>query len=672
LNPLEELKLLDAEIDRAGDLERLRPIFHRLDEIAQQHSSDFEVQLAASDLKQKLLDRGNHLRDVSRVAPVAAASAPSRTPRFWIAAAAALLLLVVAGVVVIRQRSVRFATAEVALEIVTVPPGAAVSINGTVQCTSNCLLSLPAGNYQVRADLDGYDPAVSQVSLSGGKPASLIFPLEARTSLKILSDLDRGKVAIDNEAPADLVEGQFELDPVPPGKHVVKVTGGLSETSFTFEANAAKLPVTEAMTSRNMVALAVASLGNHANVTANSGPIKLVVNGQAEMDAGPGGAELKNFKQGVNELTIGEARDQRTMRESFGATPMLTVFLKSDLNIGTLIVATGEDDVRVSVNGKEYRRKTQYGEVRIPAIGNVNVKVAKDGFDDTPPRTAEVKKGSETRLEFKLHATPKTATLIIAGATPGADVLIDQRGDGVIGPDGSFTDTTLTPGNHGIELRKEKFIPKRYERRFVAGQTVTISGEEALLEAERLPPPPPPPPKKVEVVKEKAPPPPAAGTLEDFEDGSLWHPDNGVFVHRGGGFLPYKMPPNGIFTFTIQSPKGGLFRGGKVRWRLMYLDARDYAEFEIGNNNFISRVVQNGKAAERTRVLLKDLDKLKSLTIQIDVSPEHVIHKLRSGSGWLSLDAWSEPGVHFADGKFGFFVQGKDEIALTDFKLQPK
>ena len=69
---------------------------------------------------------------------------------------------------------------------------------------------------------------------------------------------------------------------------------------------------------------------------------------------------------------VGEGKDQRNMKESFGPAPMLTAFLKSDLNIGTLIVSPVRTDVRVFVNEKEYRRKTQRGQVRIPAIGKVN------------------------------------------------------------------------------------------------------------------------------------------------------------------------------------------------------------------------------------------------------------------------------------------------------------
>jgi hypothetical protein len=672
---LEELKLFESEIERAGDLDTLKPIFSRLEEISKEHSGDFEVQLASSDLKQKLLDRGNRLKKSQPLTRPASPRAPSGRNRVWMWVAAGLLVAIAAGAIAVLKRNALRAAASAPLEIVTVPLGATISVDGTARCTSNCLLSLTPGTYQVTANLDGYVPATSQVTLNGGKRSSLIFPLEAHTSLRILSDLDRGKVTFDNEPPRDLIEGQFVLDPVSPGAHFVKIAGRAGEASFSIEAEPSKLPVAGDMSARNMVAVAVASLGKQARVTTNSGPMKLAINGQPEANAGPAGVDLQNFREGDNELAIGEARDQRTFRENFGRTPMLTVFLKSDLNAGTLIVSTDEDGVRVFINGKEYRRKTQRGEVRIPILGKVNVKVSKDGFEDPPQMTAEVKKGADTRLDFKLTPTPKTATLEIVGGTPGAEVLIDERAAGLTGADGNFSDNGVFPGDHSIEVRRDKFVPRRFQRRFVAGQTVTITGGEAVLIAERLPPPPPPPvEKKAEVaVKEKALPPPAPlGTISDFEDPAQWRQDNGLFVHRGTAFLSYKLPPTGVFTFTAEPPKGGLFRGGKVRWRLMYTDNRNYAEFEIGSNSFVSRVVQDGKAAERTKVLLKDLDKQKDWTIQIDVTAEHIVHRLRSGSGWMPVDAWSEPGVHFAEGKFGFFAQGNDGIALTDFKFQPR
>jgi hypothetical protein len=203
---------------------------------------------------------------------------------------------------------------------------------------------------------------------------------------------------------------------------------------------------------------------------------------------------------------------------------------------------------------------------------------------------------------------------------------------------------------------------------------VTISGADAVLAAERVAPPPE---KKVEVTsapKEKpAPAPVKIGTMSDWEDNSLWHQENGAYVHQGAGLIFYKMPPKGTFTFTVQLLKGGGFlRGGKVRWVLNYIDGKNYSYFELDNKNFTPRVVVNGKTTERDKTPLKDVEKQKTFTIQIDVTPEHIVHKLFVGGQWLNLDVWAEPGHNFSEGKFGFQVQGNDEIGLTDFKFQPK
>jgi hypothetical protein len=681
LNLLEELESLGAQIDSAGDLVTLKTIFYRLDEIVQQNPSDFEIQLGASDLKQRLLDRGNRLRKASSEVAEPVPAPPSVRSRTnwkpWVAAAVALLVLIGGGSLLAKRRKARLTAAAVPLEIVTVPPGAAVSINGEVQCTSNCRLSLPAGNYQVITSLDGYETAESDVVLAAGKPASLIFPLAVHAKLRILSDLDHGSVELDGESRTDLVEGQFVLDRVRPGTHLLKITGNNNEVSLPFEVAAGKAPsLTGAPILRNLITLSITSLGNHARAYGNGTPMKLAVNGQPAEDAGPAGEDLINFQSGLNEIRIGEGKDQRIIKEIFTAEPMLTVFLKSEKsesNLGTLIVSTGEDEVRVLLNGKEYPRKTKGGQIRIQTIGKLNVRVAKPGFDDLPPVSTDIRKGEATRIEFKLHPTPTFSILQVFGAMPGTEVVIDQNIAGVIGSDGSFAGNAISPGDHVIELRRERFVAKRLQRNFQAGQTVTISGADALLIAERLPPPPID--RKVEIpVKETtAPLPPMPGTIADFLDPSQWHEGNGEYVHSGAAFLPYKMTPNGIFTFTVQLLKGGsLFKGGKVRWRLMYTDNRNYAEFEIDNNNFVSRVIQNGKTFERTKTRIRETERPKQFTILIDVSDEHIVHKLRQAGGWAPLDAWSEPGKRFSEGKFGFQVQGNDEIGLSDFKFQPR
>jgi hypothetical protein len=599
------------------------------------------------------------------------------------AVSGAVIVAVVVTGVTVHKRRVKAAAlaAAVQVQISTSPGGASVRVNGDAKCTSDCNLDLAPGNYQITAFLDGYEPAASGIAVNPGQPVVLTLTLEPQAqSLRLLTDLDQGKVAIDDQPPADLQEGQFIVDRVAPGVHTAKVTGKSGDASFSFEIADAKEPsIAGPVTVRNLNAVLVASFGNQAHVVTSSGPLKLAVNGQPELDTSPAGVDLKTFQAGVDELLVGDGANQINLKESFGPAPMLTVFLKSGVSTGTLIVSTGEDDVHVFINNKEQPRRTQRGQMRIQTLGPVSVRVAKDGFDAPPVQTADVKKGGEARLEFTLKAAPQFATLQITGGTPGAEVLIDQRGLGSIGPDGRFSTGNVAPGDHTIDLRRDQYVPHRLQRTFHAGQTVTISGGDAILAANPPPPVPAPAPPKPEptpvVVARKAAPPPApkAGTMDDWEDPAAWKMDGGVWLHQGKGFIPYKLPPNGVFTFTVELVKGGgVFHGGKISWCLEYIDPKNYSLYEMDNKNFWAKVVVKGKTLERTHTQLKDLEKQKSFTIQAEVTPERIVHKMFSGGEWMILDSWAETGRNFSEGKFGFLIQGNDEIGLTDFKFQPK
>jgi len=428
---------------------------------------------------------------------------------------------------------------------------------------------------------------------------------------------------------------------------------------------------------------------------------------------------------------VGDGNDARNMKESFGPAPMLTAFLKSDLNIGTLIVSTGEDDVKVFLNEKEYRRRTTKGQVRIQTIGNVNVRVAKDGFQNEPPQSAEVKKGAELRLEFKLKALPQVTSLQIHGATPGAEVLLDQSSIGTVGADGNFAYNTVPPGDHTIDLRRDQFTPKRLQRSFRTGQAMVISGADAMLasaapangtiKVARTPAEAAVTYRrsdeqqthelkgdllelpagtymvftkapgfadrmdrvqlaagetrnlqlalsKVPVVAVAKP-----GDITGFTEPDAWKKDGDVWVHKGGGFVPYKLGPRGIYTFTVELVKGGgPFRGGRIRWCVEYVDAKNYLLYELDKKTFWAEVIEKGKKLERAKSQ-HNVDSQKAFSIQIEVTPEHVVHKIKDAGGqWVVLDSFAEPGRNFTNGPFGFLIQGNDEIGISDFSFVPK
>ena len=795
-NPLDELHLLEQQVDQITELAGLKPIFFRVDELAKQYPADFEVQLAASEVKQRVVTRGTVLKQlgqtmqgavpvVTGLTPVPSSTPPplpappiyapetlvSPPPLSTTSSAfqsppapgdqpllppnlprplsppagsgkgwrSALLVGAIVGVLIsiavltflVKRARVARQSAAVAVRVATTPAGAAIRVNGEAKCNSDCTVPLPPGEYQVTAFLDGYQPSASTVKVTASQAASVDMKLEPQPQMvRILTDLPQGQVALDDQPPKELQDGQFILNDVPPGKHTVKVSSKGAEASFPVEITPAQEPaVAGPVTARNLIAVLISSMGNNARVVTNS-PTKLALNGQPQTDANPAGVDLTGFRPGVNQIAVGEGKDEHVLAESFGPAPMLTAFLKSDLNIGTLIVSTAEDNVRVFLNGKEYPRKTQRGQLRIPTLGSVNVRVAKDGFEVTAPQTAEVKKGSEVRLEFKMQPVPQVAMLQIRQATPGAEVLLDQKSLGVVADDGSFAANSVPPGDHTIELRKDQFLPKRIQRQFVAGRTVAVLGGDGVLAAaigtvklSRAP-------ADAQVVYRRAdetqnhelrgnqtdlpagnyvfiarapgytdkterlqlaagetatlqlalakvvaaaPPPPKSFGMADFEDPNAWSKQGDLWVHKGEGVIPYKLPPNGTFTFTVRLLHGGsLFRGGRIRWAVQYIDAKNYDLFELDRKVLSSKVIEGGKTYDRGKFEHGLNDKDMAYTVQIDISPGQLIHRVRNGDTWLVLDTWKEPGRKFNDGKFVFLTQGGEEIGLSDFKFVPR
>jgi len=169
-----------------------------------------------------------------------------------------------------------------------------------------------------------------------------------------------------------------------------------------------------------------------------------------------------------------------------------------------------------------------------------------------------------------------------------------------------------------------------------------------------------------------APPPPAASGMAEFEGAQGWKKEGDSWVHKGGGFVPYKLPPKGVFTFTVQLLKGGgVFRAGQIRWCLQYLDSKNYLLYEMDRKNFWAGVIQKGQRLERVKAP-HNLGNQKAFTIQIEVTPDRLVQKVRVGDQWKVLDTFVEEDRDFTQGKFGFLIQGNDEIAISDFKFQPK
>ncbi len=579
-----------------------------------------------------------------------------------------------------KRNKVPDGAAGIQVQITTTPPGAAIKVNGEDKCASPCSIPLLPGDYQFTASLAGYEPGASGVTVtSTGAPPSVNLTLEASPQpLRVLAEgLDGAKVTMDDQPAGEVQQGQFLVENVKPGPHTVKIAGRTGEVTFAFETAEAKLPNITGATGKNLITIAVATFGNTAHLATSAGPLKLTLNGQPQADASPTGVDLQGFQPGPAEIAVGEGPTQKTLQETFGANPSVTVFIRSDKpgppapgDYGAVLVVTGEDDVHVFINNREQPKHTARGQLRIPVMpGRVNVRVSKDGFSAPPAQTVSVVKGADARVEFKMQKIETTkmapiappapvtpavtnGTVHISRSTGGATTTYKRDNETQVHTlSGAQVD--LAPGNYIFTSHAPGYVDRTEHVQLAAGGQVFIDLTLASARANTAPAP-------------------KAGGMADWEDPSGWTRDGDAWVHKGGNFVAYKLPAKGTFTFTVQLLKGGnLFRGGHIRWFADYVDPKNYGLFEIDKKTFWAKSVTNGKSKDREKTQ-HGLENQKAFTIQVDVAPEHVVTRLKNGDTWITLDSWTEAGRNFSEGKFGFYIPGNDEIGITDFHFQPK
>lgn len=386
---------------------------------------------------------------------------------------------------------------------------------------------------------------------------------------------------------------------------------------------------------------------------------------------------------------------------------------ESGHNLGTLLVVAGQDDARVFLDGKLQRQLTQAGQLRLPNLEfkDYVVQVSKSGFQDPPQQKIRIRKGEQARLIFSLQPQPqpqpRLASLTIRGGAPGTTVLVDQTLVGIIQPDGTLSVSTINPGDHDVELRKERFKPRQFKKHFDVGGTISLAAADAALEAApgELKITFAPADATVAIVKGEllkmvssgVPLNLAAGTytltartaerftrsstleviagqsktldlslapsgMSKWDDPGDWKHEGDSFIHKGGDFVLYGVvPASGTFVFSAMLTKGHL-----LQWVLNYSDPKNYVLFQMDDNNFYRTVIRNGEKTDE--IIVPDRGDKKSFrTLQIRVSPTELVHQIKHGDSWTVLDRWTQPGTNLSSGKFGFYIPGNDQVALSGF-----
>ncbi|MGA7945200.1 MAG: hypothetical protein WBP65_04040 [Candidatus Sulfotelmatobacter sp.] len=147
-----------------------------------------------------------------------------------------------------------------------------------------------------------------------------------------------------------------------------------------------------------------------------------------------------------------------------------------------------------------------------------------------------------------------------------------------------------------------------------------------------------------------------------WDDPAGWKQEKGSFVRKGGDFVMYNLSPtSGTFVFSAM-----LAKGHRLQWVLNCSDVNNYILFQMDDNNFYRTVIRNGQKGDEIKIPHKN-EKKSFRTLQIRVATNEIVHQIRQGDSWVVLDRWTPPGSNLSLGRFGFYIPGNDQVALSSF-----
>jgi serine/threonine protein kinase len=590
-------------------------------------------------------------------------------------------------------------------------PGAAVALVLLLAI----VLFVRSRSHQARTPVEATQVPASSVAPPSqvappAQPAAAAPP--ALPVVKLSSDTATGKVFFDDQPAAEIKEAQWTLDQIPAGDHKLKFEGPQGgKAAFTFSANPGTLPVIQGpIAAHGVLAVVVASMDGQLQLYSSDRETKVSLDGKDTLGVPEGGLSIPAVPSGTHELALTHGNEQYKVNIDVGPQPALAAFLESGQNVGTLTIVTAQDKAKVFLNGKALPQTTRGGQLTIPNLDpkEYAVRVSKNGFEDVPEQKVRIRKGEQAKVVFNLQPLPHLASLSIQGGPPGTSVSVDQTPVGTIQADGTLSVATVNPGDHVIELRKDRFKPRQIKKRFVAGATVSLEAADVALEGA---------PGELRIIYAPADAvvtvakageaatkvtsgtplnlpagsytltartadglsrtttlevvagqsktinfPLAPSGMTKWDDPGSWAQENGAFVHKGGDFVLYDVfPTSGTFVFSAM-----LLKGHRLQWVLNYSDPSNYDLFQMDDKYFYRSVMRNGEKSDDQKIPHKG-DKKSYRTLQIHVEPNQITHQIKQGDAWVVLDKLTANGSNLTRGKFGFYIPGGDQVALSNF-----
>ncbi len=645
---LDELSQIQAEARKAKSVDDLRNCFDRVQAVRHAHPDDFDTQLLVSRVQEEIIARARNLGSDSppsaephlarippnrnELPPDEVADIPENVPRIepktlkWAFYLASLFTAIALAAF--------FYLIQTARKINMTPNEAAAQQTATA-------------------------PVSAKPNGSAGPTTPT--PVSTNPTLRLYTDLIPGTVTIDDNPPQDLKDGELILDNLQPGQHSIKVTGRSGNAAFSFDVSEKSAPrVVGLPATSNAMAVLVSEQDGTARLITNADHSTVFLDGKSAGEVGTDGLELTNLGTADHDLQVTENKDRQRFVMTYTQAPVLTVYVKSDPNAGTVVVKTSQDGVSIYVNGQLYKRQTDHGQLRIPLkVGEYTIRVHKPGFIDPPPESVDVKKAEEAAVEFRMEAAPEVATLDVKGALPGTMIYVDKNFAATVGADGNASISNVNPGDHTVELRRDQALPKRFERVFHTGDIVVLSGPDVTLD-------------KV-VTESKAAPAPAPLPPSPANSATpLTTEIQGPQVRRVGGsdFVPYHTPKmTGHYSFQAHARVGGFFKHNKLQWYAAYQDPQDYVLFTIDGKHATIHEIRDGKSVEVDKTPF-NVDSNEWVQVDLAVKPTSIEARVKTPEGqWTDIGSVSSLGRDFTQGKVGFYTPGNNEVEVSGFRF---
>ncbi|HXR76686.1 MAG TPA: protein kinase [Bryobacteraceae bacterium] len=403
--------------------------------------------------------------------------APKKKSSWLLLGAAAVVVIAIASYVIVKHQSSGAATpAPVSAAAASVKFSANVDgvrylVDGHPVPGGD--VSLPPGAHSAEADADGYQRSVQSFTVPAGAsgPITVQFTLQpALPELRITSDLKAGKVVIDGKDTADLQEGNIVKDGLPPGDHTLKILdNGREVFSFPFTVTPKEaVTITGPIQSSQTSGTVVSSFGGNARVYASSG-LKGNLSGQSLQPIPASGLPVTLVSSAPSDFVVQSGNQQNHLNIALSPVPVLSVQLGAERNTGTLLVQSNVPDAQVFVNGEQWRKPLADGSrLIVLSPQTYSIKLSRDGYQDSPAQTVEIRKGEQQQLQINLTAMPQKATLAFDGLPAGAEVIIDGVHAGITNPAGNFS-SDVAPGRHAVTLHKAGYEDTGITREWQAG-----------------------------------------------------------------------------------------------------------------------------------------------------------------------------------------------------------